>query len=217
MLWHINCMTHRLSAPSSNRTQHTPHLSTLGLPRFAGDHNNQNPEVDADIARWINERITTNRAVEQSPILGDANEVFKEFVEGLVHPPHLPEKMESDLSLQLNIDYLKREGHYIPPEEVAVKGAETDSFIIHPRTRAKAHAEDKQKVDPSTARIPKYEQHMDVMCRWKIDGRLYPGSIQMCNLDGTFNVTFNDGTVVSSVPRTDLRPGHRSKETRWDP
>ena len=170
-----------------------------------------------DVARWINERITTNRAVYQSPILGDPNEVFQKYVESLVHPPRLPSEMGTDLSLQCDINFLKQEGHYIPPEEVAVMGEFVDSFTIHPATRAKAHKQDKRSVDPSTSRIPKYEQGMDVMSRRKIDGRLYPGSIQMCNPDGTFNVTFNDGTVVSSVPRTDLRPGHRSKETRWDP
>ena len=188
------------------------------MTRYAGDYSaTQNPEVAPDIARWIDERVTTNRAVRQSPVPGEEYTTFQKYIENLVHPPILPPKGDFELSLNLDIDYLKREGHYVPPGNVVTHGEFEDFWTIHPRTRTAAHKKGKREIDPSTSRIPKYVEGMDVMSRWKIDGRLYPGKIQLCNPDGTFNVNFNDGTVVSSVQRTDLRPGHRSKETRWDP
>ena len=89
---------------------------------------------------------------------------------------------------------------------------ESDGFILHPLSR-REHAKKAKK----NTHVIEYVERMPVMSRWSVDGRLYPAHVTAVNADRTFNVKFLDGTMAIGIPRTDLRPHHRSKDARWDP
>lgn len=194
--------------------------------------NHAENDMDEDVARQINERVMVNRALTHTP------HTFEEHLDTLL-PPQVTFRDGVGgfvLDLNVNLDFLAMNQPRMTLSHTTQVtchddqsggtpgglGFPADGFVLHPKERfelAQAAAKEKAMAEAEgvSSAIAKYTAGCDVMCRWSVDGRLYPARVTGENMDRTFNVRFLDGTVVSSVPRADLRLGHRTAAARFDP
>jgi len=169
-------------------------------------------DITEDLDRWLAERMAVNRAISY----GDSD--FEMHLANSIPTEEGNEAAgDHDLDMECHYAFLISEQAALPFDECLKLGDQMDSYTVHPIYRQLERRRARGDKPPQPKHVPIYVEEMDVMCRWKVDGRLYPGRILKLNEDGTFNVKFKDGTMATSMPRSDLRQGHRTDDSRWDP